>query len=317
MTDKQFHDLGLTQDELNSPILIVDEATDVTTDSANDPSIGLSTEPIPQISVQKRRPRDYARAYITQSFSLQCNRSQILFERIYSRCDAHFTYLTVSIADRGMGKLASNLEEEIDRRFNTLEQLIETTICECDLLFDARHVPQSNRCAMSDKTRTYEVPLRTNFSARFLKLFTRFDVLLCYIEALWINGVVRSSGRNQMISKWDRQMRDFSAAMRRLRDNTNNHIRAVYETKDQQASTERSTSAVNPKQGQSEKTNTKADDKAQAEQTSEATSDDNSVDQSEKLTQATATEVKGQTFNNVTAGLTDDDDEVDGDTTIR
>ena len=112
-------------------------------------------------------------------------------------------------------------------------------------------------------------------------------------------------------------MRDFSAAMRRLRDNTNNHIRAVYETKDQQASTERSTSAVNPKQGQSEKTNTKADDKAQAEQTSEATSDDNSVDQSEKLTQATATEVKGQTFNNVTAGLTDDDDEVDGDTTIR
>ena len=80
---------------------------------------------------------------------------------------------------------------------------------------------------MSDKTRIYDVPLRTNFSARFLQLFSRFDELLCRVEALWINGIIRASGRSQMIEKWDRQVRSFTGSIRSLRDRTLQELRRL------------------------------------------------------------------------------------------
>lgn len=182
-------------------------------------------EAVPRVQTQRRRPNDYARSFIQQKFALHANRAQVVFERVYGRTDASLTYLTVSIADRGMLKLAERLEDELDKRFTKIEQEIEAACNHCEKLFDERQVPVANRHAQSDKPRIYDVPLRTNFSARFLQLFSRFDELLCRVEALWINGIFRATGRSQMIEKWDRQVRNFAGGIRSLRDRTHQEIR--------------------------------------------------------------------------------------------
>ena len=221
MSDDTLKTLGLSEDALTPS---TDPHAEPLTGTLDESIDDTHPEAIPRVSTQKRRPSDYARSFIQQKFALQSNRAQVVFERVYGRTDANLTFLTVSIADRGMLKLAERLEVELDRRFTRIETELEAASAECDRLFDDRRVPVSNRRALSDKTRIYDVPLRTNFSARFLQLFTRFDELLCRVEALWINGIIRATGRSQMIEKWDRQVRSFTGTIRSLRDRTQQEL---------------------------------------------------------------------------------------------
>ena len=221
MSDDTLKTLGLSEDALTPS---TDPHAEPLTGPIDESPDDSHPEAIPRVSTQKRRPSDYARSFIQQKFALQSNRAQVVFERVYGRTDANLTFLTVSIADRGMLKLAERLEVELDRRFTRIEADLEAASAECDRLFDDRRVPVANRRALSDKTRIYDVPLRTNFSARFLQLFTRFDELLCRVEALWINGIIRATGRSQMIEKWDRQVRSFTGTIRSLRDRTQQEL---------------------------------------------------------------------------------------------
>lgn len=220
MSDDTLKTLGLSEDALNPAIDDHGETVTPLAAVIEEANEEAQADAVPRVSTQRRRPSDYARSFIQQKFALQTNRAQVVFERVYGRTDNYLTFLTVSIADRGMLKLAERLEVELDRRFSKIESEIEAACTECDRLFDDRRVPVANRRALSDKTRIYDVPLRTNFSARFLQLFSRFDELLCRVEALWINGIIRATGRSQMIEKWDRQVRSFTGGIRGLRDRT-------------------------------------------------------------------------------------------------
>ena len=253
MSEDTLKTLGLTEDAITPPTEGHGDPLSVLTTVLDESVEDTQADAVPRVSTQKRRPSDYARSFIQQKFALQSNRAQVVFERVYGRTDAYLTFLTVSIADRGMLKLAERLEIELDRRFTKIESDIETTISECDRLFDDRHVPVANRRALSDKTRIYDVPLRTNFSARFLQFFSRFDELLCRVEALWINGIIRASGRSQMIEKWDRQVRNFTGSIRNLRDRTQQEL-AKLKTDTQSPQT----ASTDPKTTPSEESNPSA-----------------------------------------------------------
>lgn len=227
MSDDTLRTLGLSEDALTPATNANGETFTPLAAVMDEVNEEAQADAIPRVSTQRRRPSDYARSFIQQKFALQTNRAQVVFERVYGRTDNYLTFLTVSIADRGMLKLAERLEGELDKRFEKIESEIEAACTECDRLFDERRVPVANRRALSDKTRIYDVPLRTNFSARFLQLFSRFDELLCRVEALWINGIIRASGRSQMIEKWDRQVRSFTGSIRSLRDRTLQELRRL------------------------------------------------------------------------------------------
>ncbi len=227
MSDDTLRTLGLSEDALTPATNANGETFTPLAAVMDEVNEEAQADAVPRVSTQRRRPSDYARSFIQQKFALQTNRAQVVFERVYGRTDNYLTFLTVSIADRGMLKLAERLEGELDKRFEKIESEIEAACTECDRLFDERRVPVANRRALSDKTRIYDVPLRTNFSARFLQLFSRFDELLCRVEALWINGIIRASGRSQMIEKWDRQVRSFTGSIRSLRDRTLQELRRL------------------------------------------------------------------------------------------
>ena len=193
MSDDTLRTLGLSEDALTPATNANGETFTPLAAVMDEVNEEAQADAVPRVSTQRRRPSDYARSFIQQKFALQTNRAQVVFERVYGRTDNYLTFLTVSIADRGMLKLAERLEGELDKRFEKIESEIEAACTECDRLFDERRVPVANRRALSDKTRIYDVPLRTNFSARFLQLFSRFDELLCRVEALWINGIIRAS----------------------------------------------------------------------------------------------------------------------------
>ena len=115
MSDDTLRTLGLSEDALTPATNANGETFTPLAAVMDEVNEEAQADAVPRVSTQRRRPNDYARSFIQQKFALQTNRAQVVFERVYGRTDNYLTFLTVSIADRGMLKLAERLEGEEDR----------------------------------------------------------------------------------------------------------------------------------------------------------------------------------------------------------
>lgn len=175
---------------------------------------------VPRVQREVRRaPMDYSRAYLKQPIDLASDRAQRLFESTYERTDQTLVVATLVIEAIGRPELIDQTYETLHNLFDNMEQQLMKCLDALKAGMDKKKIPEALQVAAYDHKRTYEAPIHTPFSSRFISIITLFDRVVARTEAAWVNRLLDSASKRDMITKWDQAVRSFITELGRVRNN--------------------------------------------------------------------------------------------------
>ena len=158
-----------------------------------------------------------ARAYITRRLTVRSNRAQIHFERHYDRVDYALQILTGVISEIASDSYAEQIENEVTSIFKTFEDNIDKAIESTAAMARKRGISERNARSEYDRPRTYETPIRSPFSVRYLNLIEKYDLINAALDCLWLNGYMATRVHVQSTGLWETRFRRLSTDLNNLR----------------------------------------------------------------------------------------------------
>ena len=174
--------------------------------------------------VTRQQTSDYSRAFITKRVTVRSNRSQILFEHGYDRVDYSLQILTGVISEISSDKFADQVQNRVESMFDELEESLDKTIESTKAMLEKRGLSNRDGQSAYDHPRTYETPVRSPFSIRYLNLIGKHDLLTSLVDCLWLNGYMPSRVQTQSSRLWESRFRRFARDLNVLRTETLNEI---------------------------------------------------------------------------------------------
>lgn len=174
--------------------------------------------------VTRQQTSDYSRAFITKRVTVRSNRSQILFEHGYDRVDYSLQILTGVISEISSDKFADQVQNRVESMFDELEENLDKTIESTKAMLEKRGLSDRDGQSAYDHPRTYETPVRSPFSIRYLNLIGKHDLLTSLVDCLWLNGYMPSRVQTQSSRLWESRFRRFARDLNVLRTETLNEI---------------------------------------------------------------------------------------------
>lgn len=174
--------------------------------------------------VTRQQTSDYSRAFITKRVTVRSNRSQILFEHGYDRVDYSLQILTGVISEISSDKFADQVQNRVESMFDELEESLDKTIESTKAMLEKRGLSDRDGQSAYDHPRTYETPVRSPFSIRYLNLIGKHDLLTSLVDCLWLNGYMPSRVQTQSSRLWESRFRRFARDLNVLRTETLNEI---------------------------------------------------------------------------------------------
>ena len=174
--------------------------------------------------VTRQQTSDYSRAFITKRVTVRSNRSQILFEHGYDRVDYSLQILTGVISEISSDKFADQVQSRVESMFDELEENLDKTIESTKAMLEKRGLSDRDGQSAYDHPRTYETPVRSPFSIRYLNLIGKHDLLTSLVDCLWLNGYMPSRVQTQSSRLWESRFRRFARDLNVLRTETLNEI---------------------------------------------------------------------------------------------
>ena len=174
--------------------------------------------------VTRQQTSDYSRAFITKRVTVRSNRSQILFEHGYDRVDYSLQILTGVISEISSDKFADQVQNRVESMFDELEESLDKTIESTKAMLGKRGLSDRDGQSAYDHPRTYETPVRSPFSIRYLNLIGKHDLLTSLVDCLWLNGYMPSRVQTQSSRLWESRFRRFARDLNVLRTETLNEI---------------------------------------------------------------------------------------------
>lgn len=182
-------------------------------------SVQYADSSVPRVQREVRRqPMDYSRAYLKQPIDLASDRAQRLFESTYERTDQTLVVATLVIEAIGRPELIDQTNAQLHKLFDDMEQKLMKCLDALKDGMDKKKIPEALQVAAYDHKRTYEAPIHTPFSSRFISIITLFDRVVARTEAAWVNRLLDSASKRDMISKWDQAVRGFITELGRVRN---------------------------------------------------------------------------------------------------
>lgn len=167
--------------------------------------------------VNRQQTSDYSRAYITRRFSIHSNRAQVMFEHAYDRVDYSLQILTSVISDIASEDYANQVQKEVDELFSAFEGNINKGLESLRQVLSKRGVSEKDFRSGYDHPRTYDTPVRSPYSLRYLDLVQRYDDINAYADCLWLHGFLDTRMRSQTADLWEKTFRRFTSDLSRLR----------------------------------------------------------------------------------------------------
>lgn len=174
--------------------------------------------------VTRQQTSDYSRAFITKHVTVRSNRSQILFEHGYDRVDYSLQILTGVISEISSDNFADQVQNRVESMFDELEENLDKTIESTKAMLEKRGLSDRDGQSAYDHPRTYETPVRSPFSIRYLNLIGKHDLLTSLVDCLWLNGYMPSRVQTQSSRLWESRFRRFARDLNVLRTETLNEI---------------------------------------------------------------------------------------------
>ena len=168
-------------------------------------------------SLDRTHTSDYSRAYITRRLTVRSNRAQIHFERHYDRVDYALQILTGVISEIASDSYAEQIENEVTSIFKTFEDNIDKAIESTAAMARKRGISERNARSEYDRPRTYETPIRSPFSVRYLNLIEKYDLINAALDCLWLNGYMATRVHVQSTGLWETRFRRLSTDLNNLR----------------------------------------------------------------------------------------------------
>lgn len=168
-------------------------------------------------AVNRQLSTDYSRAYITREFSIGSNQVQLFFEHSYDRTDYALQVLSAVIPVLATDEFADAILSELDALFRDFSESLDKAIKSTQSMLAKRHLNERTARSAYDHPRTYETPVRSPYSLRFLNLISKYDSLTSYVDSLWLNGYMPSRMQNQTASLWETRFRRFATDLNNLR----------------------------------------------------------------------------------------------------
>lgn len=184
--------------------------------------------------VDRLQTSDFSRAFITRRFSIRSNRAQILFEHGYDRIDYSLQILTAVIPGIASDEFADRIHNEVEALFLAFEENIDKTLASTREMLSKRKLAENADKTDYDHPRTYETPVRSPFSIRYLNLIAKYDRLNALSDCLWLNGYMPSRVHSRSSDLWQTRFRQLATdlnnlrmrAMQEARDEANKRVRA-------------------------------------------------------------------------------------------
>lgn len=184
--------------------------------------------------VDRLQTSDFSRAYITRRFSIRSNRAQILFEHGYDRIDYSLQILTAVIPGIASDEFADRIHNEVEALFLAFEENIDKTLASTREMLSKRKLAENADKTDYDHPRTYETPVRSPFSIRYLNLIAKYDRLNALSDCLWLNGYMPSRVHSRSSDLWQTRFRQLATdlnnlrmrAMQEAREEANKRVRA-------------------------------------------------------------------------------------------
>lgn len=167
--------------------------------------------------VNRQQTSDYSRAYITRRFSIRSNRAQVMFEHAYDRVDYSLQILTSVISDIASEDYANQVQKEVDELFSAFEDNIKKGLESLRQVLIKRGVSEKDFRSGYDHPRTYDTPVRSPYSLRYLDLVQRYDDINAYTDCLWLHGFLDTRMRSQTADLWEKTFRRFASDLAQLR----------------------------------------------------------------------------------------------------
>ena len=159
----------------------------------------------------------YSRAYLKQPVSLYSNRAQRFLEANYERNDQTLIVATLVVEDIGKPDLIDETYEKLNKLFSDMERELINSLKELKKGMDAKGIPESQQVPAYDHKRRYEPPLHTPFSSQYLSLIMLYDRLVARCEGAWVNGLISSQDRRNVLDQWEQALRDFGRQLYQIR----------------------------------------------------------------------------------------------------
>ena len=174
---------------------------------------------VPRVQREVRRqPMDYSRAYLKLPIELASDRAQRLFESTYERTDQTLVVSTLVVEAIGQPELVDQTNDQLHKLFDKMEHDLMNCLDALKEGMDKQKIPAALQVAAYDHKRSYEAPIHTPFSSRFISIITLFDRVVARTEAAWVNRLIDPAAKRELISKWDQAVRGFITELGRVRN---------------------------------------------------------------------------------------------------